>query len=164
MITLGLKQKIRQIVYHLELPVSLKLYDVFHVSTVEPGHFRLLELKRSQWWIRKPARVIVDWDRIKWDFLQGREEEATAVPRRITPRTEHKTIDFCRLNQALKEESSKLKVTLPFKRFARNRWALKHVMGLLVLVFGIGTVYYDIPLGLPYYVQCLVATSFLLRK
>ncbi|XP_057959237.1 organic cation/carnitine transporter 3-like [Malania oleifera] len=86
----------------------------------------------------------------RWLFMQGRKEEAMATLKKIACAT---TDDDNGLNLLLvKHETLRVDHNINprcsvFKTFKEKKWALRRLLTVVVLGFGIGIVYYGMPLG-----------------
>ncbi|KAK3198503.1 hypothetical protein Dsin_021918 [Dipteronia sinensis] len=78
----------------------------------------------------------------RWLFLQGREAEAIEILKRIAPIKDRSLKSSLVSHVDIKVETSN-----SIKCLFVKRWALRRILGVMVLGFGIGMVYYGIPMG-----------------
>ncbi|KAG2667057.1 hypothetical protein I3760_15G094400 [Carya illinoinensis] len=86
----------------------------------------------------------------RWLFVRGREVEAMATLRSIAsfnPSTSS-TWDFSRSVSLDPQETGNPNLYSAFKILLQKRWAFRRLSAVLVIGFGVGLVYYGMPLGL----------------
>ncbi|KAI4333260.1 hypothetical protein L6164_018093 [Bauhinia variegata] len=84
----------------------------------------------------------------RWLLMQGREEEAMAILKGTAAEEggEDLILSLLKVNHA-KPESSILNLYSSITQLCAKTWAIKRMLVLMVLAFGIGMVYYGMPLG-----------------
>ena len=86
----------------------------------------------------------------RWLFMQGRKEEALATLEKLAPmenNTSLKSLDLCLSGALLKQEKMKMNLHLSIKMLLEKRWASRRLLAVMVIAFGIGIMYYGMPLG-----------------
>ncbi|KAJ4828439.1 hypothetical protein Tsubulata_047631 [Turnera subulata] len=85
----------------------------------------------------------------KWLFNQGRVEEAIAVLKGLAPENDRSLDSYLSsVPQAHKQDTSlNQNFYSSFNILLRKKWALRRILAVIVLGFGIGIVYFGMPLG-----------------
>nr|XP_034894143.1 organic cation/carnitine transporter 2-like [Populus alba] len=79
----------------------------------------------------------------RWLFLQGRKEAAMAILKRLGPTS----LNLCLPYISLKKEAPKTNLYSPIKILLVRKWALQRLLIVMLTGFGIGIVYYSMPLA-----------------
>ncbi|KAJ4827744.1 hypothetical protein Tsubulata_041042, partial [Turnera subulata] len=83
----------------------------------------------------------------RWLFVRGRKEEAVSILRSIAPATNGGlTMSFS--NLMFEQESWNVDTYSALKILLHKKWACRRLCLVMAMVFGIGMVYYGMPLGL----------------
>ncbi|KAK7256998.1 hypothetical protein RIF29_30652 [Crotalaria pallida] len=83
----------------------------------------------------------------RWLLVQGRKEEALATLTCITSTT-HSNLDLALNNMFYKEETWNVDLYSALKILLQKKWSSRRVLAIMAIGFGIGLVYYGMPLGL----------------
>ncbi|XP_018452483.2 LOW QUALITY PROTEIN: organic cation/carnitine transporter 2 [Raphanus sativus] len=87
----------------------------------------------------------------RWLFVRGRREEAISILKRVAsiPSSDG-TVSFSSLPSQEEEEEEKPSVNIytAMKVLVEKRWALRRLTAVMAVAFGIGLVYYGMPLAL----------------
>ena len=79
----------------------------------------------------------------RWLFLQGRKEAAMAILKRLGPTS----LNLCLPYISLEKEAPKTNLYSPIKILLVRKWALQRLLIVMLTGFGIGIVYYSMPLA-----------------
>ncbi|CAK7340203.1 unnamed protein product [Dovyalis caffra] len=79
----------------------------------------------------------------RWLFLQGCKEEAMATLKRLDPTR----LNLCSPYISQKNEARKANLYSSIKILLERKWALQRLLIVMLTGFGIGIVYYSMPLG-----------------
>ncbi|KAI5560258.1 hypothetical protein BDE02_16G035400 [Populus trichocarpa] len=79
----------------------------------------------------------------RWLFLQGRKEAAMAILKRLGPTS----LNLCSPYISLEKEAPKTNLYSPIKILLVRKWALQRLLIVMLTGFGIGIVYYSMPLA-----------------
>ncbi|CAK7326033.1 unnamed protein product [Dovyalis caffra] len=82
----------------------------------------------------------------KWLFTQGREEEALAILKGFTSVNDG-SLSLCLLSVPIKQNTISHDLYSTFKAILKKRRVLQQLLALMVIGFGIGMVYFGMPLG-----------------
>ena len=83
----------------------------------------------------------------RWLLMQGREEEAMAVLRGIAPQKGDGSLVASLLEIPSKQKASIGGMYSSISTMFEKNWALKRILAVMVLAFGVGMVYFGMPLG-----------------
>lgn len=78
----------------------------------------------------------------RWLFVQGRQEEALSILKTVSG---SENIDFSKV--CLAKENSHDDIFSAVKILMERKWAMKRLSAVMISAFGIGMVYYGMPLG-----------------
>ncbi|EOA34795.1 hypothetical protein CARUB_v10022372mg [Capsella rubella] len=86
----------------------------------------------------------------RWLFVRGRREEAISILKRVASTDAHAiSMSFSSLPfQEEEEKPSNGNIFTAMKVLVEKRWALKRLSAVMAIAFGIGLVYYGMPLAL----------------
>ncbi|KAL0009527.1 hypothetical protein SO802_011029 [Lithocarpus litseifolius] len=85
----------------------------------------------------------------RWLFLHGRKEEAVVTLRRIAPPSHSSCLTWSFSDVSFEQETwNNGNVYSTIKILVQKRWAFRRLLLVMVIAFGIGMVYYGMPLGL----------------
>ncbi|OIV99054.1 hypothetical protein TanjilG_32313 [Lupinus angustifolius] len=83
----------------------------------------------------------------RWLLVQGRKEEALASLKCITSTT-HSNVNLAINSMFHKEETWNVDLYSALKILLQKKWSSRRVLAIMAMGFGIGLVYYGMPLGL----------------
>lgn len=84
----------------------------------------------------------------RWLFVRGRRDEAIQTLREITTSNGKATLSSSSFSQvSLQEETWNVDVYSSLKILWKKRWAFRRLSAVMVVAFGVGLVYYGMPLG-----------------
>lgn len=83
----------------------------------------------------------------KWLLMQGREAEAIAILKKISPTNYHGLDLYLSNKMHLKQDVTKNDLYSSMKDLFRSRWALDRLIKVMILGFGVGMMYYGMLLG-----------------
>lgn len=85
----------------------------------------------------------------RWLFVRGRKEEAVATLKSIAPPNLKKTLNWSLLSGlSFEEETKNVNIYSAIKILWEKKWALRRLSAVMMIGFGIGMVYYGMPLNL----------------
>ncbi|KAH0898209.1 hypothetical protein HID58_047777 [Brassica napus] len=85
----------------------------------------------------------------RWLFVRGRREEAISILKRVAsiPMSDG-TMSFSSLPTEEEDEKPSVNIYAAMKVLVEKRWALRRLTAVMAVAFGIGLVYYGMPLAL----------------
>lgn len=85
----------------------------------------------------------------RWLFVRGRKEEAVATLKSMAPPSHSSCLTLSFSGVSYEQEAcNNGNVYSAFKMLLEKRWAFRRLLPVMVIGFGIGLVYYGMPLGL----------------
>ncbi|KAL5744919.1 hypothetical protein ACOSP7_027801 [Xanthoceras sorbifolium] len=85
----------------------------------------------------------------RWLFVQGRTDEAVSIIKSITPTSNRNNISTMSFsNLCFERETWNVDLYSAIKVLVETKWAFRRISAAMVTGFGIGMVYYGMPLGL----------------
>lgn len=84
----------------------------------------------------------------RWLFVRGRKDEAVVILKSIAPPRRNSVLTMSFSNVAFEQESWNVDVYSAIKILVEKTWAFRRLSAVMVAGFGIGMVYYGMPLGL----------------
>ncbi|XP_020255174.1 organic cation/carnitine transporter 2-like [Asparagus officinalis] len=82
----------------------------------------------------------------RWLFIRGRKDEAIDILKRIA-KSNGCTIDTSFSNLSITEEKWNVDVFSALKILLEKKWALKRLTAVMIVAFGVGIMYYGMPLN-----------------
>lgn len=84
----------------------------------------------------------------RWLFIQGRKEEAVSIIKSISTSENQRSLIMDFNNVSFEQETWNVDLYSAIKILVEKKWALRRLSAIMVTGFGIGMVYYGMPLGL----------------
>ncbi|KAL1823054.1 hypothetical protein ACET3Z_009832 [Daucus carota] len=84
----------------------------------------------------------------RWLFVQGRKEDFVRTLKSIAPTDKAKDLTLASIsNMSFEQKLETTDVYSAIKKFFERKWAIHRLMTVMILGFGVGLVYFGMPLG-----------------
>lgn len=84
----------------------------------------------------------------RWLFVQGRKEEFVRTLKSIAPTNKANNLTLISIsNMSFEQKLETADIYTAIKKFFESKWAIRRLMAVMILGFGVGLVYFGMPLG-----------------